>query len=317
MTIKEDCVDCVNLEFRAESLGFNHEEPKVFVQSQWPVSQKVYVIYRIFVALAFIVWFAADCIYETRTFFKEHTYTYLIYATNWSFLLLTLTALYKATCAIYYSMRSGECLDRQSFDRMPTALKGQWLLQNLSYNSAIVVTASFWSYIGVLENSEKFQDDYLKTVMQTHMSQMKHTLNTVYVIVDVLITATPFRILHLLYTVVLGSVYSLFNAIYFLNDGTIMEGRHYAYNLLDWSKPSESIVTCVLCVVMCIFAQIVLYEIYKIRFSIFTRIYFGPDGKPDSEMQRIMGEMEAPAYQTIDDRGESESGHQHTENEPH
>ena len=34
MTIKEDCVDCVNIEFRAESLGFNHEEPKVFIQSQ-------------------------------------------------------------------------------------------------------------------------------------------------------------------------------------------------------------------------------------------------------------------------------------------
>ncbi|XP_045166545.1 protein rolling stone-like isoform X1 [Mercenaria mercenaria] len=304
MAIKEDCIECVNFEFRAESLGLNHEEPKVFVQSQWPVSQKVYVTYRIVVALGFIVWFAADCVYETRTFFKEHTYTYLIYATNWSFLLLTFTALYKATCAVYYSVRSGECLDRQSFDRMPTALKGQWLLQNLSYNSAIVVTASFWSYIGVLEKS---------AIMQTHMSQMKHTLNTVYAVVDVLISATPFRILHLLYTVVLGSVYSLFNAIYFLNDGTIMEGRHYAYNLLDWSKPSESIVTCVLCVVMCIFAQIVLYELYKIRLSIFTRIYFGPDGKPDSEMQRIMGETDAPAYQTIDDRGEIEAGQQHSD----
>ena len=86
-----------------------------------------------------------------------------------------------------------------------------------------------------------------------------------------------------------------------------MEGRHFAYNLLDWSKPSEAVVTCVLCVVMCIFGQIILYELYKIRVGIYTRLYFGPDGsKPDSEMQRIMGEAEAPAYQTIDDRGEND-----------
>jgi hypothetical protein len=34
MTIKEECVGCVNLEFRAESLGLNYENPKAFVQSQ-------------------------------------------------------------------------------------------------------------------------------------------------------------------------------------------------------------------------------------------------------------------------------------------
>ena len=135
---------------------------------------------------------------------------------------------------------------------------------------------------------------------------MKHTLNTAYVLVDVLVSGTPFRILHLLYAVGLGSVYALFNAVYFLNDGTIMEGRHYAYNLLDWGRPSEAVVTCTLCVVLCVFAQIILYEVYKIRAFVFTRVYFGSDGvtKSDSEMQRIMAEMDAPAYQTIDDRGD-------------
>lgn len=94
-----------------------------------------------------------------------------------------------------------------------------------------------------------------------------------------------------------------------------MEGRHFAYNLLDWSKPSESIVTCVLCVVMCIFAQIVLYELYKIRFSVYTRIYFGSEGKPDSEMRSILDSTEGPAYQTINDHGEMEDRQQYIDEE--
>jgi len=36
---------------------------------------------------------------------------------------------------------------------MPTPLKIQWLLQNISYNSAIVVTISYWSYIAVLDKN--------------------------------------------------------------------------------------------------------------------------------------------------------------------
>lgn len=124
--------------------------------------------------------------------------------------------------------------------------------------------------------------------------------------VDVLMAGTPIRLLHFIHTVLLGSVYSLFNAIYFLNDGTITEGRYYAYNLLDWSKPTKAIVTCALCVVLCVFAQVLLYGVYRIRMCIYTKVYFGSDiAKSDSEMQRIMGESVAPMYQTVPEKDES------------
>ena len=34
MTLKDDCVECVNFEFSADSLGLNYDEPNVFFQSQ-------------------------------------------------------------------------------------------------------------------------------------------------------------------------------------------------------------------------------------------------------------------------------------------
>lgn len=137
--------------------------------------------------------------------------------------------------------------------------------------------------------------------MQTTSSLVKHTLNTIYVLADIFMSGAPIRILHFLYTVILGSVYSVFNAIYFLNDGTIKEGRHYAYNLLDWGKPSAAVITCALCVVLCVFSQIILYELYRIRLCIFTKVYFGSDttDNSDAEMQRMIGETDSPAYQTL------------------
>ena len=156
---------------------------------------------------------------------------------------------------------------------------------------------------------------FFSGVLHSRMSQIKHTMNTVYVICDVIISGTPFRILHLFFTVGLGSVYSLFNAIYFLTDGTTLLGRHYAYNLLDWSKPTEAAVTCGLCVILCVFSQIVLYELYKIRFLIYTKIYFGAESdKPDSEMTKIIGE--AAGYMAIDDSVENiDEYHQDVEEE--
>ena len=139
--------------------------------------------------------------------------------------------------------------------------------------------------------------DLISEIMQTDMSRLKHTLNTVYVIIDVIISATPIRTMHMFYTVMLGSLYSLFNAIYFLNDGTIIEGRHYAYNVLNWVNPAEAVITCVLCIVLAVISQTVLYGIYRLRFCIYSKYYFkDPKLEYDefeSEMRGIMSETQS------------------------
>lgn len=149
--------------------------------------------------------------------------------------------------------------------------------------------------------SSLFSLRYFTDFFMTEMSQLKHTLNTAYVLLDILIGATPFRVFHMLFTICLGSVYSLFNAVYFLNDGTILEGRHYAYNVLDWGNPTEAIVTSVLCILQSVLSQIILYELYKIRTWVFHRIYFRASEKSrDSELQSIM--EETTGYMTYTDK---------------
>ena len=140
------------------------------------------------------------------------------------------------------------------------------------------------------------------------MSELKHTFNSIYVILDILISGTPIRFLHFFYTMGLGSLYSLFNAVYFLNDGTILEGRHYAYNLLNWEKPAEAIITCILCIVLCIFSQIVIYEVYKFRTCIYSKIFFGSESdKAVAELQSIISEQQT-GYMALDEREHDSEG---------
>ncbi|KAJ8301801.1 hypothetical protein KUTeg_020788 [Tegillarca granosa] len=290
----ESCTDVLIQEFQPDKVGLNHENPSDFVRSQWPTNQKIFLCYRVLIALFGIGWVIADIMYESQKFYRERVWEYLVYATNWSFLLLGITTCFQALCTAFYTIRSCGYLDRQTFSRMPPSLKVQWCLQNLSFNSSIVVTISYWSFL-MYDHSD---------LLQTDMSHVKHTLNTVYVIFDVMVTAVPFRILHMIMTIMLGSSYSLFNALYFLNNGKILDGRHYAYQVLKWTHPSEAIVTCVLCLFLAILSQLILYGLYKLRHWIFSKIYFQDgNGRSDGEMQSIITD-DAPKYMTIDESQE-------------
>lgn len=290
------CCENVVQEFKPDNIGLEYENAADFVTPQWPFNQKIYAIYRIIVAVFMVAWIVADLMYESQKFYHDRIWLYLVYATNWSFILLAVSTCFQAVCAIFYTTRASPCLDRQSIDRMTPALKLQWVLQNLGYNSAIVVTISYWSFIAFLDHS---------AILMTDMSRLKHTLNTIFVITDLMISATPIRILHMFITVMLGSIYSLFNALYFLNNGTILQGRHYAYNVLNWDQPQEAIITCILCVVQSMLSQIILYELYKFRSWIYTKVFFGRENDlPCSEMQSIMAET--PKYSTIENTLQSE-----------
>ncbi|GAB1602094.1 protein rolling stone-like [Argonauta hians] len=277
----ESCTQCLKNELKPENAGLNHEDPSVFVKSQWPFDQRLYVLYRVVVAMGFIAWIIADIIDETEKFYKDRFWIWFIFATNWSFILLTLTTIMEAICCSYYYVAARGLLDSHYLQTMPIPLKVLWLLYNLAANTAIVITISYWSYIFFMEHSR---------FLMTTMSKMKHMMNTVYVIVDLMLACRPIRIFHMLFPVMLGSIYAIFNATYFLNDGTILDGRHYAYNVLNWNVPAEAIVTCILCIAQSIFSQVVLYHLAAARLWLHSRFYERPEQLPehDSEMQSII-----------------------------
>ena len=106
----------------------------------------------------------------------------------------------------------------------------------------------------------------------TPMSQLKHSLNTIYVVVDMFANAIPVRIYHMIYPLIAGLVYTVFNVTYFVNNGRGIDGHHYAYDLMDWRNPLGSTVTVLLGFVLTAIVQFLLYAFYRARLAAHRRL---------------------------------------------
>ncbi|CAG5122734.1 unnamed protein product, partial [Candidula unifasciata] len=95
----EDTNDCVKwcfTELDPDALSLNYGWPSDFVTSQWPGRPWIYVIYRTTVGVALFGWMLADIAYEATTFYQGNGWRWFLFASNWSFAILTITAVLQA-----------------------------------------------------------------------------------------------------------------------------------------------------------------------------------------------------------------------------
>lgn len=255
------CRGCISKEFRCQSICPTHERTELFIDSQWTLGRisLTYLIYRISVAVLVIAWATADFFDEAGRWYSFNYAIWFVFATNWSLLFLCASCVAMAASTAYYYARFRCGYSEERDVRMQTVgcgLRFQWILYNIASNGAFVVSISYWAFVIIIDGSG---------FLTTPMSQLKHTLNTVFVVVDVFVNAVPVRVLHLVYPLVFGVVYAIFNAVYFINDGLGPDGRPYAYYVLDWRNPLGSAVTCFLGLILCTLVQGVLYGLYRVR----------------------------------------------------
>ncbi|GFS25864.1 protein rolling stone [Elysia marginata] len=254
---------------------------------QWPVPHNWYLLYRAVVAVVLVIWVAGDIVYETRNFYSGSTWLWLIFATNWSFLALAITAVVLAITCWLYRHKPYWIIDPIHIRSMPYSLKLQWMLYNISSCSALVVTTGYWGYVAFVSDS---------LLLTSHMSRLKHTANTLYVIADLFISATPIRLQHMFLTIFMASLYIVFNALYYLSLGTVVidnrghtMGSRRGYYFMNWVDPVEAICTSVLGMLMAVVAQFILHLLYLLRRWIHRK--YAPQSNmagQDSEMQNII-----------------------------
>ncbi|KAL8600099.1 hypothetical protein ACOMHN_009706 [Nucella lapillus] len=213
--------------------------------------------------------------------------------------------------------------DPQFCRSMPLILRVQWMIINLAYNSAFVVTTAYWGWIVFIV------DD--RNLHKTTMNQIKHTANTLYVLLDVMVMATPFRLFHMFFAITLGSCYVLFNGFFFLNGESLamdtathvpgttttpgqvssrklnpstwtlktLERERDAYNYLNWHAPVEAIITCVMAMFLCVLSQLLLFLLFRLRLGIWQKMYGARGWRMESELQNIVL-SQSSSYNTID-----------------
>ncbi|KAK7009632.1 protein rolling stone [Biomphalaria glabrata] len=136
----------------------------------------------------------------------------------------------------------------------PKAVAVQWVLQNISNVSSLLVTVMFWALV-YTGNS------------QTYVSINSHIMNSVLVLCDIMISRAPCRLQHLYIPLSFNVSYVLFTFIYWIAGGTNNQGQHYIYKMLDYTQaPGKAAVTITLvCLIALPLAYILVFGLFQLR----------------------------------------------------
>ncbi|VDO09958.1 unnamed protein product [Rodentolepis nana] len=94
-------------------------------------------------------------------------------------------------------------------------------------------------------------------------SCLKHSIPGLTVVLDVCINGLPIRLLHAIYPMIYGIIYSTFSYFYFAGDNV-----RPIYSVLDWSKPGKAAFVCLMITLFGLVVQFLLFLLYVGRITL-------------------------------------------------
>ncbi|XP_064620958.1 protein rolling stone-like [Lineus longissimus] len=251
---------CPGNECRLANFKLDHPHPRLFMTARWNVGQGWFVAYRVIAAAFWLSWTIASVVWNYGWYtYEENRFLWIIYLTDWNLTLMTLRAIVHASVAIYYlhRTRSGTLV----FTSMPLYLRFLWVLFNLSTTAALVITGFYWVAA------------YADSTSLLSADLLNHAANTIYVIMDVIVVAIPYRILHIFQPMLYAVTYLVFAAIYQVSGGLSASDKPYIYRALDWIQAPK---TAAMYTALSVFgvtpvAYAILFGLSKAREAIYDR----------------------------------------------
>lgn len=278
------CSD-LKCEFKTRNFKLDHHEPHLFLRSEWLGEGKVgvhvwYVAYRWFWALYHLGWWIANLVEEGGVGAPAKRKAYhFIYLTNWAYLSIVIMN------GVHAIIMTVSWLEYRRTAHLPktmvTHLKVLWVLQNIVYLPALLITAAYWSAI------------YDPANPITALNAEVHIINSVYVIIDLWVVGSPVRILHFYIPFSFMFIYLIFTLIYWAAGGTTPEGGTAIYPIMDWNNLKVTIPFVVCCAVFSPVMQGLVWLIYQARIGTRRYWYGGKAGvgsiPHESTMDGILG----------------------------
>ena len=211
---------------------------------QW-LSLPFFLAYRLIVTGYNFAWLIYNIYkYQAKLF---------IFLTNWTYLILNLYFLQATTmtfCALYgeYKRRRGASssingtqpsVDKGSGDNnadqnensrteeareedvVRLSQKISWLLYVISANNSLLITAGYWALRILFEVDEPIDANNIT----------KHTLNSVFMVIDTFLSSIPVRLFHSVYPLLYIIIYLAFTVVYWQLGGTSIEGQYFICRL--------------------------------------------------------------------------------------
>ena len=129
-----------------------------------------------------------------------------------------------------------------------------WLLFNIASVTSVVVTITYWSAV------------YTGAEIGGLMVN-QHILGPVFMLMEVIMSNIPIRLLHFIYSHIFSSIYVLFTVIYWGAGGVNKYGQHHIYKLLNYEdNAGEAIFTVFfLLIVLQSLVHMFLYMLFRFR----------------------------------------------------
>jgi len=273
---------------KVKKAGFDHSNPVRFTQGRWIRDNKVSKAYLVF------KWFIALFLFSNQILsfwynFDKHLNPdfgekYMIYATHWGFILITLSTILDAILVLVrYSIERSQVYmkKRQPFyENSHFLLKTSIGLTATAYPTALFVTLVFWSFL--FNYNETFHFN-----LGSWINLTVHLFQTLIALIDTFVSSRPWRLWHIWCPMVFGLVYGIFNIIYIVAfDGTDPFGHDYVYDILDWNNnPGMSAAFVCGTVVLFPILVSVFYFLAKFRDFLWSKYYAG--GGVEAEQDSI------------------------------
>jgi len=187
----------------------------------------IFKLYRLVTFLYFLAWLIYDGIYSSQ----KQGPKFFIYLTNWSFIILNIQLLSALVVSLIPNRKneSGNAANLWAVSP-PFYVVIYWILHYISAVASVSIALIYWTL--VFNPAQNSVD-----VRNLHV----HGINAVYHVLNILITAIPYRLFHFYIPIIYAGLYVTFTGIYFAVGGQNEFGQNYIYSVLNYSThPGEA-----------------------------------------------------------------------------
>ena len=135
-----------------------------------------------------------------------------------------------------------------------------WVLFNVISTAALMVTIVFFLFLFPLFS------DYPSIDLE---NLQVHLLNSVIIVIEHLVSAMPYRLLHVLWPFLYGVIYMIFSVVYWAGD----HSRVMYPGILDWNQAGTTVAYILLIgFVMIPFLHSIFFLLHKAKMAIYWRL---------------------------------------------
>ncbi|XP_050682070.1 protein rolling stone-like [Leptidea sinapis] len=184
---------------------------------------------------------------------------WLVFLTNWGILFVFLMTISGLSVSI---MSARKKLSDASSGDLPWYVSSYWLIYNVITTVAIMITGLYWI---LLYNPDASEED-----VNFWLDLSTHGFNSCIVFIELMVSRTPLRFVHIYQPLTVGLWYLVFSVIYYFAGGTDEIGNPYIYSVLNWQEPDQCMTLAAVSLggVFAVFTSLWLLTIFRDKVSV-------------------------------------------------